>query len=400
MNENQLDKFPNHQLKLGKSYRCKRKIDGNKDGRAETLIATLYKRRTISQNHTQYYVHYESQDRRLDEWVNEDCLLDEIQISGSMNRYRRGFGNRNRNLTKPSDESSQFKHLNTSFHDFPVVRNINRIQLGIHEMDCWYFSPYPGKYGKSDKLYICEKTFKYFRKKKSYKKYLDTLNKEDPPPGKRIYHDPQRKLVVYRIDGSKEVVFGQNLCLFGKLFIEHKTLSYDSTPFWFFILYEEEVNSNILYPVGYFSKEKDSKEQYNLACIVVLPPYQCKGYGKFIISLSYEVTKQLGSIGSPEKPLSDLGKISYRSYWTYVVLKYFDMLDEENMNQLSLSMMSYSLGIKANDILSVIHHLNMMHHLKGQLVIKINRFHVKEKLQPYLDRNYELNLCRSELLQS
>ena len=31
-------------------------------------------------------------------------------------------------------------------------------------------------------------------------------------------------------------------------------------------------------------KEKHSKESYNLACILTLPPYQRKGYGKFLIA--------------------------------------------------------------------------------------------------------------------
>lgn len=36
--------------------------------------------------------------------------------------------------------------------------------------------------------------------------------------------------------------------------------------------------------VGYFSKEKNSPDDYNLACILVLPPHQRKGFGKFLIS--------------------------------------------------------------------------------------------------------------------
>jgi hypothetical protein len=68
------------------------------------------------------------------------------------------------------------------------------------------------------------------------------------------------------------------------------------------------------HPVGYYSKEKYSDVGYNLACILTFPCHQRKGYGRFLIDFSYALSKVEEKVGSPEKPMSDLGQQAYKPY--------------------------------------------------------------------------------------
>jgi histone acetyltransferase MYST1 len=103
-----------------------------------------------------------------------------------------------------------------------------------------------------------------------------------------------------------------------------------------------------------------------LACILTLPPYQQKGYGKFLIALSYELSKREKKIGTPERPLSDMGRISYKSYWTDTILQ----LIREKGN-LSLKEITDETGIAPNDVMETLSSLNMVKYWKGQYIISI-----------------------------
>ena len=61
-------------------------------------------------------------------------------------------------------------------------------------------------------------------------------------------------------------------------------------------------------------------------------------------------------MGSPEKPLSDLGKLSYRSYWSYVLL---DIL-KDAQGTVSIKELRYVLGnaLQNNDLIDDFHCLH------------------------------------------
>ncbi|KAA0188438.1 Histone acetyltransferase, partial [Fasciolopsis buskii] len=225
---------------------------------------------------------------------------------------------------------------------FTRVKFIDHIQFGKYEIDTWYFSPYPEEYRRLNKLWICEYCLKYMKSAQVWVKHVTALCKQRRPPGRKIYH--KGNLTVFELDGNEQKLYCQNLCLLAKLFLDHKTLYYDVAPFMFYVLCESDREG--CHVVGYFSKEKNSADNYNLACILTLPPFQKRGIGRFLITLSYELTKIEQIIGTPEKPLSDLGRLSYRSYWEDVI---FNFLSENP--QCSLDELSASTCITLEDII-------------------------------------------------
>lgn len=152
-------------------------------------------------------------------------------------------------------------------------------------------------------------------------------------------------------------MYCQNLCLLAKLFLDHKTVYYSVAPFKFYILTEDTAKGARI--VGFFSKELGNTE-YNLACILILPPFQCNGYGKFLISLSYELSKREKQMGTPERPLSDLGKVSYKSYWTDTILRL--LAKNENLSIKDISDTTY---IHPDDVLETLNALNLTVYWKG-----------------------------------
>jgi len=101
---------------------------------------------------------------------------------------------------------------------------------------------------------------------------------------------------------------------------------------------------------------------------LILPPYQRQGYGKFLIAFSYELSKRENKVGSPEKPLSDLGRLSFSSYWTEVLL---DILHKHRGN-LSIKDISCMTSIKTEDIINTLQSLGLIKYWKGQHIISVN----------------------------
>lgn len=287
---------------------------------------------------------------------------------------------------------------------------IKCINFGQYEIDTWHAAPYPEEYSRNKHLYICEFCLKYMSS--DYVAWRHKLKcSAKHPPGDEIYRQAitnpdtgaETTLSFFEVDGRRNPLYCQNLCLLAKLFLGSKTLYYDVEPFLFYIMTEnDEFGCHF---VGYFSKEKrgcgpappmdphtsfddnpdfqtggDAKTNgdlvadsilsnpgNNVSCILVLPVHMRRGFGRILIEFSYMLTKVECRTGSPEKPLSDMGLISYRSYWRTILcglLLRYKREEEEGQGpgeeSISVAQIAKETGMTPDDIISTLEALRFL----------------------------------------
>ncbi|XP_065820609.1 histone acetyltransferase KAT7 isoform X1 [Labrus bergylta] len=301
--------------------------------------------------------------------ASREPLLENITSDYDLELFRKAQARASDDLSanpplQPQEESEIF--LDKLRLDGQVSEGSNMIKtivFGRYELDTWYHSPYPEEYARLGRLYMCEFCLKYMKSQTILRRHLAKCVWKHPP-GDEIYR--KTNISVFEVDGKKNKIYCQNLCLLAKLFLDHKTLYYDVEPFLFYVM--TEADNTGCHLVGYFSKEKNSFLNYNVSCILTMPQYMRQGYGKMLIDFSYLLSKVEEKVGSPERPLSDLGLISYRSYWKEVLLRY---LNNFQGKEISIKEISQETAVNPVDIVSTLQSLQMLKYWKGKhLVLK------------------------------
>ncbi|KIY02580.1 uncharacterized protein Z520_01045 [Fonsecaea multimorphosa CBS 102226] len=278
-----------------------------------------------------------------------------------------------------------------------LSRNIHQVVLGNLLFDAWYYSPYPdtiilpqpgggsttadvrnghahghlgglhssirGQEPICRLLYVCPCCFRYTPVKEQFTQHLahhrhlrsQNLEPDQPVPQSAFKVYEWEGYAVWEIDGEREKLYCQNLSLFGKLFLEQKSVFFDTAGFKYYALTytkpenptspasattktrgrkQRSMSANALEEddalyrtrvLGFFSKENLSWDSNNLACILIFPPFQHRQLGQLLMAVSYKLSGwewEGGVIGGPEKPLSAMGRKSYIRFWSERIARF------------------------------------------------------------------------------
>ena len=310
----------------------------------------------------EYYIHYVEYDRRNDHWIQRKDISDTKVTDEELKKLKNNQIPTDE-IVFHNDENEGMDEAGVAAHEEATkVRTIDEIVMGNYRCCTWYFSPFPEEYHNEKTLYFCEFCLNFYVKKDELERHLKTNCLLRHPPGNEIYRDD--KISMFEVDGKTESIYCENLSYLSKLFLDHKTLAWDVDPFLFYILTEYDKYG--YHFVGYFSKEKDSPQGWNLSCILTLPFHQRKGYGKFLIEFSYLLSKREQKYGSPERPLSDLGYSTYFAYWTQ---KICETLRKWEGNAITINDIAEETHIKQKDIHNVMSDLHLLAYDNGSYIV-------------------------------
>lgn len=245
--------------------------------------------------------------------------------------------------------STQFDEVLSQFM-YHKGTNFETVHFGRSSLRPWYFSPYPG-ICPSPNLYVCPFCFAFTQEQSAYELHRKCCV-QTFPPGEEIWRSTQKSQTfsIFEIDGSISKNYCQNLCLFTRLYLEHKEVSQETDVFLFYVLCVHDAYR--CRPVGFFSKERSDSPNI-LSCILCFPHFQKKGYGHLLIDAAYGMNIVALRPGGPEEPLSDFGKVSFMSYWSYRIFRYIAEHDSEEINVHDIRQ---ATGISLNHIVATLLH--------------------------------------------
>jgi histone acetyltransferase HTATIP len=107
--------------------------------------------------------------------------------------------------------------MTQSISEIARVKNLNRLQIGKHEVEAWYFSPYPKEYAHLPILYICEFCLSFYPSPMMISRHRRRCTMLHPP-GNEIYR--HEDISFYEIDGKRQLTWCRNLSLLSKCFLD------------------------------------------------------------------------------------------------------------------------------------------------------------------------------------
>ncbi|KAK6461064.1 acyl-CoA N-acyltransferase [Scheffersomyces coipomensis] len=221
-----------------------------------------------------------------------------------------------------------------------------------------------------DHLFVCEFCFKYTSTYNDFQKHRIgcTHNVIKPKVGKLVYRDDVTPYYIREVKGYMQPLFCQNLCLFGKLFLDDKSVYYNIDHFNFYIIYGydySDIGDEERYckPMGFFSKERLAYDNdNNLACICIFPPFQRRHLGSLLIEFSYELAKETPGqyYSGPEFPLSPFGKVSYYTYWSRKLVSVIHSHLKDENSTFTLRDLSQWTRFRKEDILLTLEYMKLL----------------------------------------